>query len=42
MRVSSERCFTRSDEQWLEGWATRLRIALENATDLTLSDPSQA
>ena len=38
----SERCFTRSDEQWLEGWATRLRIALENATDLTLSDPSQA
>lgn len=26
----SERCFSRSDEQWLEGWSARLRTALEN------------
>ena len=25
----SERCFTRSDERWLEGWAERLRTQLE-------------
>lgn len=27
----SERCFSRSDEQWLEGWSTRLRTALETS-----------
>ena len=25
----SERCFSRSDEQWLKGWAERLRTSLE-------------
>ena len=25
----SERCFSRSDEQWLEGWTARLRTSLE-------------
>ncbi|MEB3254396.1 MAG: cofactor assembly of complex C subunit B [Synechococcus sp.] len=27
----SERCFSKSDEQWLEGWSTRLRTALEQS-----------
>ena len=25
----SPRCFTRSDERWLEGWSQRLRTTLE-------------
>ena len=28
----SERCFSQSDEQWLEGWSARLRTKLEGAT----------
>ena len=28
----SERCFSQSDEQWLEGWSVRLRTKLEGAT----------
>ena len=27
----SERCFSRSDEQWLEGWTARLRTSLETS-----------
>ena len=27
----SERCFSQSDEQWLEGWSARLRTKLEGA-----------
>ena len=27
----SERCFSRSDEQWLEGWTARLRTSLEGS-----------
>lgn len=36
----SERCFSRSDEQWLEGWAARLKIALENGLGSAASGPS--
>jgi len=28
----SERCFSRADEQWLEGWTARLRTTLEGST----------
>ena len=35
----SERCFTRSDERWLAGWAERLRTQLELISSVEDSDP---
>ena len=35
----SERCFTRSDERWLAGWAERLRTQLELISAVEDSDP---
>ena len=35
----SERCFTRSDERWLAGWAERLRTQLELISVVEDSDP---
>ena len=35
----SERCFTRSDERWLAGWAERLRTQLELFAVVEESDP---
>ncbi len=35
----SERCFTRSDERWLAGWAERLRTQLEMIYVVEDSDP---
>ena len=32
----SERCFSRSDEQWLEGWTARLRTSLETSMPRSL------
>ena len=40
----SPRCFSRSDEAWLEGWSRKLRTALEalNAESATGSSPTAA
>ena len=40
----SPRCFSRSDEAWLEGWSRKLRTALEalNAESATGSTPTAA
>ncbi|MEN9540897.1 MAG: hypothetical protein RLZZ459_988 [Cyanobacteriota bacterium] len=40
----SPRCFSRSDEAWLEGWSRKLRTALEalNAESATGSPPTAA
>ena len=35
----SERCFTRSDERWLAGWAERLKTQLEQIYVIEDSDP---
>ena len=37
----SERCFSRSDELWLQGWSERLRTSLEQVSCPVVS-PSQA
>ena len=34
----SARCFSRSDERWLEGWTQRLRTTLGDA-DVSLVSP---
>jgi len=37
----SPRCFSRSDETWLEGWSLKLRSALQELNDPAVSPPSE-
>ena len=37
----SQRCFSRSDERWLEGWCQRLRTTLEDDDVAVASIPTQ-
>jgi hypothetical protein len=37
----SPRCFSRSDETWLEGWSLKLRSALQELNAPAVSPPSE-